>query len=136
MPKKYNHAFGIGFSVNTTHKDDEKVPEHELIAALKARVDDLMKNPGEILEACGKAWDSYDYEEAEYAFDIKLNAVARVTAGSQPKAGLLLRQIESIPLEKEISTPDGTIRLTEVSIDLETMKPNLFEVDGEIVGDN
>lgn len=57
--KIYNHAFTIAFSVNTDYEGD-KVPAHELIAALEERLKDLKNNPNEIIEATGIPYDTYE----------------------------------------------------------------------------
>lgn len=57
--KIYNHAFSIAFSLNTDYEGD-KVPAHELIAALEDRLKDLKLNPDEILEAVGLPYDTYE----------------------------------------------------------------------------
>ena len=63
----YNHAYDIAFSLNSKN-EDEKVTAEELIFALKKRITDLEKNGDEIIEACGKPFDTYEYvpeKEAE-----------------------------------------------------------------------
>lgn len=59
--KKYNHAFTIAFSVNSNF-DGRSVPKEELIEALERRVRDL-KSSGEIEEACGIAYDTYENDD-------------------------------------------------------------------------
>lgn len=49
--KKYNSVADICFVV--LHDDKESPTEKELFDGLRKRLDDLEKNPGEILEACG-----------------------------------------------------------------------------------
>lgn len=62
--KKYNHAFAIGFSLESDN-EGEQVTEQELFDGLESRIDDLKRNPNEIIEACGLPFDTYcisDYE--------------------------------------------------------------------------
>lgn len=57
--KIYNHAFTIAFSLDTDYEGD-RVPAHELIAALEDRLKDLKQNPDEIIEAVGLPYDTYE----------------------------------------------------------------------------
>lgn len=57
--KIYNHAFTIAFSLETDYEGD-RVPAHELIAALEDRLKDLKQNPDEIIEAVGLPYDTYE----------------------------------------------------------------------------
>lgn len=63
--KKYNHAFTIGFSINSDF-DGDKVPGHELTEGLRKRLESLLCDPKEcdIEEACGAAYDTYENEES------------------------------------------------------------------------
>lgn len=60
--KKFNHAFSIMFTVETTNHGQE-VTERELINGLQKRLSDLKKVKGEIIEACGFPDDTYTFEE-------------------------------------------------------------------------
>ena len=60
--KKYNHAFTIAFTVENT-SDGESVTEKELFTGIKKRVIALSRNEGEIIEACGMPFDTYEIEE-------------------------------------------------------------------------
>ena len=59
---KFNHAFSVGFSVISEHENDEEVTEKELLSGLLRRIADLIDNEGEIFEACGAAFDSFECE--------------------------------------------------------------------------
>lgn len=61
MPR-YNHAFDIAFEVVTDHEADEVTPE-EIVNALMRRIISIQET-GEVLEAVGLPFDSYE-EEAE-----------------------------------------------------------------------
>lgn len=56
--KKFNHAFQIAFSVDTDNPADN-VTKEELLKALKNKVDEI-EATGEILEAVGAPYDSYE----------------------------------------------------------------------------
>lgn len=56
--KKYNHAFTIAFSVDSDN-DGENCTAEELLNALKKRVAQ-MEADDEVIEATGKAYDSYE----------------------------------------------------------------------------
>jgi len=60
--KKYNHLFGLGFTVNSDN-DGENVTADELLAAMEQRVHYLRQHRGEILEACGLPEDTIDNKE-------------------------------------------------------------------------
>jgi len=59
---KYNHAFDIAFEVISDNKGED-VTEEELFEGLMNRIKSLRKNEGEILEACGMPFDTYDMDE-------------------------------------------------------------------------
>lgn len=61
--KKYSHAFMIAFTVETEHSDldGDEVTEEELLDGLDKRYCDL-KRSGEIIEAVGKPYDTYEIE--------------------------------------------------------------------------
>jgi len=60
--KRYNHAFTLAFSLETDNEGD-KVTEEELLQAIKKRIRDLEKVEGEIIEACGLPFDTYENPE-------------------------------------------------------------------------
>lgn len=64
--KKFNHAFGIDFSIDSDN-DEENVTADELKAGLAQRLADLLaSDPAEIIEACGMPYDTYEnYEDEE-----------------------------------------------------------------------
>ena len=64
----------------------------------------------------------------EYAFDVKLWAVARVTADSEQEARDKLRNYADC-LDIGLISPDG-VRFTEASSEGEY---DLFEIDGEAI---
>jgi hypothetical protein len=71
--------------------------------------------------------------DREYAFDIKLQAVARVRAASEDAARAAIRaELECLDVGCEVKAQNGaTITLTEASIC--GTSGYLFEVDGEEV---
>lgn len=65
---KYNHAFTLAFSIETkksckSDSDDDYPSEYELHLAIQKRLNDLKNNPGELLEALGAPFDSFEIEE-------------------------------------------------------------------------
>ncbi len=60
--KKYNHLFGLGFTVDSDN-DGEAITADELLAAMERRVSYLRQHRGEILEACGFPEDTIENEE-------------------------------------------------------------------------
>jgi hypothetical protein len=66
---------------------------------------------------------------SEYAFDIKLWAVVRITANSEAEARKLLSKIDCIGLAYH----DNDIVLTEASIEDDGGQSELFEIDSEPV---
>ena len=56
---KYNHAYSLGFSVETDRKHDEPIDPQEVLAALLERIADVVKC-GELGEAVGLPFDSYE----------------------------------------------------------------------------
>lgn len=71
----------------------------------------------------------------EYAFDIKLQTVARVMAKSEDEARAAIRaELDAYDLYSETTAKNGAIiRLTEASVC--GSSGSLFEVDGETVAD-
>lgn len=63
-PKRYSHAFTIAFSVISEHEGGD-VTVDELRFGLLNRLLDMEKNPGEIIEACGMPYDTYELQEGE-----------------------------------------------------------------------
>ena len=61
---RYSHAFCIAFSVISEH-DAEHVTAEELRFGIANRLVDLDSNPGEIVEACGLPYDTYEMQEGE-----------------------------------------------------------------------
>lgn len=59
MPKLYNHAFTVAFTIENGDPDGECTNE-EMLAALKARVRYLEGHPDEILESAGAPFDTYE----------------------------------------------------------------------------
>lgn len=66
--KRFNHAFTIAFSLETDHKADD-VTEEELLDALSKRLDDITKT-GEIIEAAGTPYDTYENDLPDHPFKI------------------------------------------------------------------
>ncbi len=64
MAKKFNHAFDIAFSIESDNPGDEVTAE-ELIDGLERRLRHLRANGDEIIEACGKPFNSYENETGE-----------------------------------------------------------------------
>jgi len=68
----------------------------------------------------------------EYAFDVKLAAVVRVTAHNQAEAlRIVQNEIDTISLDIIGQTSNGSYHLTEASVD--DTSPSLIEVDGKEV---
>lgn len=72
MAGKFNHAYSIGFSLESSHPKGEDVTPDMLRAALEKRIADLNATDDgkgiEWLEACGAPWDTYELEdEADHA---------------------------------------------------------------------
>jgi hypothetical protein len=61
---RYNHAFIIAFTVISEH-DAENVTAEEMREGIANRLVDLDNNPGEIVEACGLPYDTYEMQEGE-----------------------------------------------------------------------
>jgi hypothetical protein len=61
MTTKYSHAFDIAFSLENESPIGEAT-EDELFQALYDRLKDLKSSPGEILEACGMPFDTYEFQ--------------------------------------------------------------------------
>ena len=69
----------------------------------------------------------------EYAFDVKLNAVLRVTAESEEEARTIMAVVESTNAD-ELRLWHSEVKLTEFSLSSEEAEtPELFEVDGNFV---
>lgn len=67
--KMYNHAYDIGFQLNSDEKDPHKVPATEILTALKQRALDFEEmlgtdNESELYEAIG-CFDTFEFEEEE-----------------------------------------------------------------------
>lgn len=60
--KKYNHAYSLGFSVNTDRAADELVDPVEIMEAIALRIVDVTTNKGWD-EAIGLPFDSFENEE-------------------------------------------------------------------------
>jgi hypothetical protein len=58
-PKRYSHAYTIAFTVISEH-EGEDVTVDELRFGVLNRLLDLEKHPGEIIEACGLPYDTYE----------------------------------------------------------------------------
>ena len=56
--KRYNHAYTIAFSVESDSRDED-VTAAEMIAGLERRIEDIRKT-GEIKEACGASYDTFE----------------------------------------------------------------------------
>lgn len=61
--KKYNHAYDLGFSVQS---DQEEATPQEILEAMEKRLNYLKANPDEVLEACGKIDSSEDEKQILY----------------------------------------------------------------------
>ncbi len=59
--KKFNHAYTLGFSIDSDNPS-ENVTAEELLAGLVLRLDELRRNPQEAIEACGMPFDSFENE--------------------------------------------------------------------------
>ena len=59
---KYNHAFDIAFSVVSEHSTGEDVTAEQVREALISRVNSAYES-GELLEAIGAPFDTYEIEE-------------------------------------------------------------------------
>jgi hypothetical protein len=71
----------------------------------------------------------------EYAFDVKLVAVVRVSASDRETAEAVLSDcLDCADLNVEISGKNGDAKVTEASIEVDDVEyPRLFEFDGENV---
>jgi hypothetical protein len=68
----------------------------------------------------------------EYAFDVKLAAVVRVTAANPAEAlRIVQNDIDAISLDTtgQASSGNGSYHLTEASVD--DCSPTMFEIDGK-----
>ncbi len=63
--KKYNHAYSLGFSVDTDRHMEALVDPAEIIAALHRRIADIAEH-NEWDEALGLPYDSYENEEPKW----------------------------------------------------------------------
>jgi hypothetical protein len=61
---KYNHMYTIAFEVKTDNSA-ERVGEHEILAALAGRLQDVIAHKGLIFEAVGAPDDSVDESSNE-----------------------------------------------------------------------
>ena len=72
----------------------------------------------------------------EYAFDVKLNAVLRVTAESEEEARTIMSAVVESTDTDELRLWHQEVKLTEFSLSSEEAEtPELFEVDGKEVPD-
>ena len=62
--KRFNHAFTVAFSIDSDN-EGHAVSESELLEGLIERVNWLMKNQGEVIEAVGLPFDTYENYEVE-----------------------------------------------------------------------
>ena len=70
----------------------------------------------------------------EYAFDVKLFAVVRVTAASVDEArGAIGRLLDCEPFNVRFSDRSASLVVTEASAYTDDDGPDLFEIDGEFV---
>ena len=56
---KYDHAFDIAFSIVSDNQNGEDITAEQFAAAIRKRVDELLAT-GEMLEAVGLPWDTYE----------------------------------------------------------------------------
>ena len=63
MPR-YDHVYDLAFSVKSDHPRGDDVTPQMLINALQKRIEDL-KQGGEIMEACGVPFETYEIEGEE-----------------------------------------------------------------------
>lgn len=106
-PTLYNHAFEIAFSLQTPLKSDDEIPAGELLAALKARVAYLEQHPDELLEACGKPFNSYEVGEAPPPDIHEENPFGRTIIVLAKPGG----DIESIYFRKISTIPDVVVKV-------------------------
>ena len=63
--KRYSHAFSIAFTLENNHPDGIASDE-ELFSAIESRIKGLRQSrTGEIQEAVGAPWDTYEIQEGE-----------------------------------------------------------------------
>jgi hypothetical protein len=60
--KKYNHAYSLGFAINSNNEDDN-VTKAEMIKGLRKRLEAFESGEEDILECCDSAFDTYENEE-------------------------------------------------------------------------
>lgn len=60
---KYNHAFSIGFGLISEHPTGDDVTAEQLLEALISRAKSAYES-GELLEAVGCPFDTYEEEQA------------------------------------------------------------------------
>jgi len=61
---KYNHMFGLGFSVESNHPDGDDITGEQFTAAVQKRVDDINSSGDlEWFEACGLPEDTFENQE-------------------------------------------------------------------------
>lgn len=60
---KFKHTFDFCFSVNSDEGDGMEISPHDLLAAIRARLDDIARNNvSEMSEACGLV-DTIEWDE-------------------------------------------------------------------------
>lgn len=59
----YNHAFTVAFEVISDDEDGKDITPQQFADAIRKRVDSLLANGSEMLEAVGAPYDTYDTDE-------------------------------------------------------------------------
>jgi hypothetical protein len=59
---KYNHAFTIAFAIVSTDPEGNVTAE-ELLAGLRAKLEEFESDPDQIVESAGAPYDSFEVEE-------------------------------------------------------------------------
>lgn len=96
----------------------------------------LSGDPVDLADMLDKSYgDDRQEESHEFAFDITLNAVARVTARTEKEARQALRAIDCLDL-RDVKIPNtdacggsGSVCLTEASLATDIDAPEIFEID-------
>jgi len=60
---RFDHAYSIGFSVQTEHENPRDVPAHEIREALKRRLDNLPDD--ELVNEAIEPFDTFEIEEPQ-----------------------------------------------------------------------
>ena len=81
--QKFNHAFTVGFTVESEIAEGHLVPQKEVIAGLAQRLTNLLNNPREILEAC----ESYDTYECNPACELCERPIRNMDNAHEYKSG-------------------------------------------------